>query len=87
MHSLQHVTLLCLALHALSLPFGAPSALKVEMKGPEAQKWQVTREREYGQDRRFRTQKLELGDGLEDTREKEVNKESEGFVPRSRDKH
>lgn len=37
-----------------------------------------------GQDKSFRTQGLELEGGLEDAREKGVNKEPEGFVTRSR---
>lgn len=42
---------------------------------------------EYGKDRGFRTQAIELGEGLEDAREKGVNEESEGFETRLRNIH
>lgn len=37
--------------------------------------------------KRFGTQGLELGEGLKDAKEKGVNKESEGYMTKSRGKH
>lgn len=79
--SLEHgITLLCLALCVLPLQFGGPLSSEGRDQGSEAQVWQVTHDRECGQN------KLELGEGLEDAKEKGVNKESDGYVTKSRGK-